>query len=128
MKSGKFIKIQDGVIIRRERLEGYHKDKYDPNGCHYYVAMYNKRKKRYDMFPTSHYIDPAKTADLRNKRAILMRIKGAPGLSTVYRVARTKNIHGQPFRSDDFPKEYVGQLNIFQQAKLRRFAKTKGKK
>ena len=98
------------------------------NGCHYYVAMYNKRKKRYDMFPTSHYIDPAKTADLRNKRAILMRIKGAPGLSTVYRVARTKNIHGQPFRDDGFKKEIVGQLNVFQQIRLRRFARTKGKK
>ena len=47
MDSGKFIKIQDGVIIRRNSLTGYHKDKYDPKGCHYYVALYNKKPKAY---------------------------------------------------------------------------------
>ena len=29
MKSGQFIKIQDGTIIRKDSLTGYHKDKYE---------------------------------------------------------------------------------------------------
>ena len=38
----KFVKIQDGVIIKKESLKGYHKDKYDPKGVHYkvYTIMY----------------------------------------------------------------------------------------
>ena len=74
--NGKFVKIQDGVIIRQDKLKGYKRDKYDPNGVHYYVAIFNQDKLSYDLYPTSHYIDPARAADVRNKRAILMNIKG----------------------------------------------------
>ncbi len=116
----KFVKIQDGVIIKRDSLDPYHKSKYDPRGCHYYVAMYDEKRKSYDMYATSHYIDPAKAADVRNKRAIVMRIKGASGLSTVYNYARKKNIHGQRFRNLD-NMEIVGQLTPYQEKRFKAF-------
>ena len=123
MISGKFIKIQDGVIIKRESLKGYHKDKYDPNGCHYYVAMYNKKTGYYDMHPTSHYVDPKKKTDVRKGRAILMKVKGVDGYSTVYKQPRRKDIHGQPF-TDNFSKyETAGFLSSHQLERLRKFIK-----
>jgi len=121
MKSGKFIKIQDGIIIRRDSLSGYRKDKYDPNGCHYYIAMYNKKTDCFDMYPTSHYVDPKKRTDLKKGRAILMKIKGADGYSTVYKQARTKDIHGQPFRKNFTNYESVGVLSDFQKKRLKAF-------
>lgn len=121
----KLVKITDGVIIRRDSLSGYKKDKYDPRGCHYYIAVYNDKKKRYDMYPTSHYIDPAKQADVRNKRAILMKIKGVKGASTVYKIPRSKDVNGQPFRDDVTRTEYVGKLTPYQQKRLKNFIKKK---
>ena len=121
MKSGNVIKIQDGVIIRRESLEGYRKELYDPNGCHFYIVMKNKRTGNYDMYPTSHYIDPKKRTDVRKGRAILMNIKGMDGLSTVYKQSRTKNIHGQPFRKDFNKYEPVAVLTEFQKKRLKSF-------
>lgn len=125
MDSGKFIKIQDGVIIRRDSLTGYHKDKYDPNGCHYYVALYNKKTKAYNMYPTSHYVDPKKKTDVKKGRAILMKVKGADGFSTVYKQARTKDIHGQPFRRDFKKYESIGFLSNYQKKRLKEFLKKK---
>lgn len=123
MKSGKFIKIQDGTIIRRDSLTGYHKDKYDPKGFHYYIAMYNKRKGIYYMYPTSHYIDPKKKTDVKKGRAILMKVKGTDGYSTVYKQPRKKDIHGQPF-TDKFSKyESVGTLSDYQLERLKKFIK-----
>lgn len=116
----KFVKIQDGVIIKRDSLDPYHKSKYDPRGCHYYIAMYDEKRKAYDMYATSHYIDPAKAADVRNKRAIVMRIKGASGFSTVYNYARKKNVHGQRFRNLN-NMEIVGQLTPYQEKRFKAF-------
>ena len=48
MQSGKFIKIQDGTIIRRDSLTGYHKDKYDPNGCPYAFLLIYTTVKNFD--------------------------------------------------------------------------------
>ena len=121
MKSGKFIKIKEGTIIRRDSLEGYHKDMYDPNGCHYYIVMRNSKTGNYDMYPTSHYVDPKKRTDVRKGRAILMKIKGADGLSTVYKQSRTKDIHGQPFRKDFNKYEFVAFLSDFQKKRLKSF-------
>ena len=119
---GKFVKIQDGVIIRSDSLEGYKRDKYDPKGVHYYVALYNGYHKRYDLYPTSHYVDPAKAADVRNKRAILMNIEGANGFSTVYGVARKHDINRQPFR-DESRMTSVGKLTDYQMKRLKSFIK-----
>ena len=121
MKNGKFIKIQDGVIIKRDSLRGYHKDKYDPRACHYYIAMFDEKTKSYSMYPTSHYIDPAKATDVKRNRAILMKIKGAPGISTVYKQPRKKDVNGQLF-SEDFKKyETVGLLTTYQKKRLKQF-------
>lgn len=121
MKEGKFVKIQDGIIIKRSSLSGFRKDKYDPNACHYYIALYDSKNKSYSMHPTSHYIDPSKVTDIKRKRAILMNIKGAPGPSTVYKQPRKKDIHGQYF-TDKFSKyETVGCLTDYQQKRLKRF-------
>ena len=125
MQSGKFIKIQDGTIIKRDSLTGYHKDKYDPNGCHYYIAMYNKKTKSYDMHPTSHYVDPKKKTDIRKGRAIMMKVKGADGYSTVYKQARKKDIHGQPFRANFRKYDTVGNLTNYQLNRLKKFVKKK---
>ena len=127
MKTSKLIKINDGVIIKRERLTGYKKDKYDPKACHYYIALYNKKKQAYAMYPTSHYIDPSKATDVKRGKAILMKIKGAPGVSTVYKIPRTKDVHGQPFKSDTVKAEYVGRLTKWQQRKLKKFISKKKK-
>ena len=121
MQSGKFIKIQDGTIIKRDSLTGYHKDKYDPNGCHYYIAMYNKKTNSYHMHPTSHYVDPKKKTDIRKGRAIIMKIKGADGYSTVYKQARKHNVHGQPFRQDFKKFETVGVLSNYQKKRFKAF-------
>lgn len=121
MKNGNFIKIQDGIIIKRESLKGYHKDKYDSKACHYYVALYDSKTKTYSMYPTSHYVDPKKATDIKRNRAILMRIKGAPGVSTVYRQPRKKDVNGQPF-TDKFNRyEKVGLLSNYQQNRLKDF-------
>ena len=84
--------------MRIIKLKGYHKEKYDANGCHYYIAIHNSKTDSYNMYPTSHYIDPKKKTDVKKGRAILLKIKGADGYSTVYKQARTKDVHGQPFR------------------------------
>lgn len=118
----RFVKIRDGVIIRKESLDPYHRSKYDPRGCHYYIAMYNPKRDAYDMYATSHYVDPAKVADVRNKRAITMRIQGASGLSTVYNYAHTKDIHGQRFKTDDLKRvEVVGRLTPYQEKRFKSF-------
>lgn len=124
---GKFVKIQDGVIIKRESLAGYKKKLYDPRGVHFYVALYSKKKRAYDMYPTSHYVDPSKSTDVRNGRAILMNIKGANGLSTVYKIPRTKDVNGQLFQSDSrmIP---VGTLTPYQIKRLRGFTERKNHK
>ena len=127
MQSGKFIKIQDGTIIRRDSLTGYHKDKYDPNGCHYYIAMYNKRSNSYHMYPTSHYVDPKKKTDIRKGRAIIMKIKGADGYSTVYKQARKHDIHGQPFRENFKKYEKAGKLSPYQLKRFKSFIARKKK-
>jgi len=127
MQSGKFIKIQDGTIIRRDSLTGYHKDKYDPNGCHYYIAIYNKKTKSYDMHPTSHYVDPKKKTDIKKGRAIIMKVKGADGYSTVYKQARKKDIHGQPFRENFKKYEEAGKLSPYQLKRLKSFIARKKK-
>lgn len=119
-----FVKIQDGVIIKKESLKGYHKDKYDPKGVHYYIALYDKKKKQYSLYPTSHYVDPSKSADVRNKRAILMKIKGANGVSTVYGIPRKKDIHGQPFK-DLSKATAVGKLTPYQQKRFKKFINKK---
>lgn len=121
MKNGKFVKIQDGVIIKKSSLRGYHKDKYDPQGCHYYIALYDSNCKSYSMYPTSHYIDPAKETDIKRKRAILMKIKGAPGVSTVYRQPRKKDVNGNYFRENFQKYESVGQLTQYQQKRFKKF-------
>lgn len=121
----KLVKIKDGVIIRRDSLKGYKKEKYDPNGCHYYIAVYNSNKNRYDMYPTSHYIDPKKKADVRNKRAILLNIKGASGLSTAYKIPRSKDVNGQYFKDNVSKTEYVGRLTPYQQRRFKNFIKRK---
>ena len=128
MKNGKFVKIQDGVIIKKDSLTGYRKDKYDPRGCHYYIAMYDTNKKSYSMYPTSHYIDPAKATDVRRKRAILMNIKGAPGMSTVYNQPRKKDVNGNYFKDSFQRYESVGQLTKYQQRRLKLFLKSSSQK
>ena len=120
----KFVKIQDGVIIKKESLKGYRKDKYDPKGVHYYIALFDKKKKQYSLYPTSHYVDPSKAADVRNKRAILMKIKGANGVSTVYGIPRKKDIHGQPFK-DLSKATAVGKLTPYQQKRFKKFISKK---
>lgn len=123
MKTGRFIKINDGIIIKKQSLVGYHKAKYDPNGCHYYIVMRNKNKATYNMYPTSHYIDPKKKTDVKKGNAILMKIKGMDGLTTVYKQPRTKDIHGQPFM-DNFKKfETAGMLSDYQIKKLKKWIK-----
>ena len=42
------------------------------------------------MHPTSHYVDPKKKTDIKKGRAIIMKVKGADGYSTVYKQARKK--------------------------------------
>ena len=121
----KFVKIQDGTIIKRESLSGYKKEKYDPNGCHYYIALFNEKKGRYDMYPTSHYIDPKKQADIANNRAIKMKIKGAKGITTVYGIPRVKDVNGQPFRDNVKRTEHVGELSRRQQRILKKFIEKK---
>ena len=125
MKTGHFIKIQDGTIIRRDSLRGYHKDKYDPNGCHYYVAIKNLKTNTYSMYPTSHYVDPKKKTDVKKGRAILMKIKGADGYSTIYKQARTKDVHGQPFNKNFSKYEFVGTLTNYQKKRLKEFLRKK---
>ena len=93
----------------------------DPKACHYYVALYDSKSKSYSMYPTSHYVDPQKVTDIKRNRAILMRIKGAPGVSTVYRQPRKKDVHGQAF-TDKFNRyEKVGSLSHYQQNRLKNF-------
>lgn len=118
--NGKFVKIQDGVIIRQDKLKGYKRDKYDPNGVHYYVAIFNQDKLSYDLYPTSHYVDPARAADVRNRRAILMNIKGKDGMSVVYRIPRTRDVHGQYFKNE-MRMTPIGQLSKYQMKRLRAF-------
>ena len=125
MKTGQFIKIQDGTIIRRDSLSGYHKDKYDPKGFHYYIAIKNEKDNTYAMYPTSHYIDPAKKTDVRRGRAILLKIKGFNEYSTVYKQPRKHNIHGQPFGEDFKLFEKAGQLTAYQLKKFKKFIKKK---
>ena len=125
MKTGNFIKIQDGTIIRRESLTGYHKELYNPRGFHYYIAIQNENRGYYDMYPTSHYIDPKKQTDVRKGRAILMNIKGVKGLSTVYKQPRTKDIHGQRFGKDFNKYEFVTVLSDFQKKRLKSFLNKK---
>ncbi len=79
------------------------------------------------MYPTSHYIDPAWQADVRNKRAILLNLQGTKGVSTVYKIPRSKDINGQPFKDDVSRTEYVGQLTPYQQRRLKNFIKRKWK-
>ena len=121
MKTGQFIKIQDGTIIRKDSLSGYHKDKYDPRGFHYYVAIKNEKDNTYSMHPTSHYIDPAKKTDVRKGRAILLKIKGFNEYSTVYKQPRKHDIHGQPFRKSFNKYEYAGSLSNYQLNRLKKF-------
>lgn len=108
------------MIIKRDSLKGYHKEKYDPKGVHYYIAIYDKKKKAYALYPTSHYADPSKVADIRNKRAILMKIDGGNGYSTVYRIPRTKDINGQPFK-DCKNMLSVGTLTDYQKKRFLKF-------
>lgn len=123
----KFLKIKDGVIIKQNSLTGYHKEKYDKNGCHYYIAKYNEDRKAFDMYPTSHYIDPKKVTDIRKDRAILMKIKGVKGFSTVYNVPRSKNVHGQYFLNDN-EFEQVGELSKSQIKRFNCFINKRKKK
>lgn len=125
MKTGKFIKIQDGVIIKKESLSGYRKDKYDPKGCHYYIAIYNKKRKAYDMYPTSHYVDPSKRKDVKRGNAILMNIKGADGISTVYKRPKTVDVNNQRFYENFSKYESVGRLSDYQIKRLNSFSKSK---
>ena len=121
----KVVKIQDGTIIKKESLKGYHKEKYDPKACHLYIAIFNEKKNRYDMYPTSHYVDPKKEADIRNNRAILVKIKGVKGKTTAYKIARTKDVNGQPFKDNVKNAEFVGQLTRRQQKKFKKFINKK---
>lgn len=123
MKSGKFIKIQDGTIIRKDSLEGWRASKYDPKGCHCYIAMLNKKTGNYDMYPTSHYVDLSKQTDVRKGRAILMNIKGMRGLSTVYKQPRRKDVHGQRFKEDFKKYESIGFLTPSQMKRFKKFIK-----
>jgi len=120
----KIYKILDGMIIRPESLEGYRKDKYSPVGSHTYIAVKNEQKGRFDLYPTSHYIDPKKSADVRNKRAILMKLPMYNDLSTVYKKNRSKDIKGQPI-TDLSKFECVGQLTPYQQKRFKNFIATK---
>ena len=123
MKTGQFIKIQDGTIIKKSSLHGYHKEKYDPNAFHYYIAIKNNRNNTYSMYPTSHYIDPKKKTDVRKGRAILLKIKGFNEYTTVYKQSRKKDVHGQPFK-DNFNKyENAGNLTSYQLKRLKSFIK-----
>lgn len=123
MKTGQFIKIQDGTIIKKSSLQGYHKEKYDPNAFHYYIAIKNYRNNTYSMYPTSHYIDPKKKTDVRKGRAILLKIKGFNEYTTVYKQPRKKDVHGQPFK-DNFNKyENAGNLTSYQLKRLKSFIK-----
>lgn len=123
MKSGQFIKIQDGTIIRKDSLTGYHKNKYEPKAFHYYIAIKDNRNNSYSMYPTSHYIDPKKKTDVRKGRAILLKIKGFNEYSTVYKQPRKKEIHGQPFK-DNFNKyEKAGVLTPYQLKRFKNFVK-----
>lgn len=125
MKTGDFIKIQDGTIIKRSSLSGYHRNLYDPNGCHSYIALYNKKTKAFSMYPTSHYVDPKKQTDVKKGRAILMKLKGANGYSTVYKLPRTKDVHGHYFSNTFNSYEHVGELSSYQLNKFKRFVKKK---
>ena len=75
------------------------------------------------MYPTSHYIDPSKQADIRNKRAILLNIKGVNGLTTVYKQPRKKDINGQYFNEKFNKYELAGKLTPYQKKKFLRFIK-----
>ena len=123
MKSGKFIKIQDGVIIRKDSLKDWRATKYDPKGCHFYIAMRNSKTGNYDMYPTSHYVDLSKQTDIRKGHAILMNIKGVRGLSTVYKYPRRRNVHGQPFDPTFSKYESVGFLTPSQMKRFKKFIK-----
>lgn len=123
-QGGKFVKIQDGVIIRQDSLKGYKREKYDPRGVHYYVAVFNRKNMSYDLYPTSHYVDPARAADVRNKRAILMNIEGGNGLSTVYGIPRTRDVGGHYFK-DESRMTPVGCLTDYQMKRLKSFIKTR---
>lgn len=123
MKSGNFVKIKDGTIIRKDSLKDWRATKYDPEGCHYYIAMFNEKTKCFEMYPTSHYVDPKKKTDVRKGRAILMKIKGIDGISTVYKQARKKDIHGQPFRTDFSKYSPVGDLSVGQMKRFKKFIK-----
>ena len=123
MKTGKFIKIQDGVIIKKESLSGYRKDKYDPKGCHYYIAVLNKKRGAFDLYPTSHYVDPSKRKDVKRGNAILMNIKGADGISTVYKRPKTVDVKNQRFYINFKKYEEVGQLSKYQMKRLRDFTR-----
>ena len=120
-----FVKIQDGTIIRRESLAGYHKEVYDKNGIHFYIAFYSRKKERYDMYPTSHYIDPKKTTDIKNGRAIKMKIREMKYPTTVYKIPRVKDINGQPFKDISGKVEIVGTLSSYQQKRLLKFLNKK---
>ena len=75
------------------------------------------------MYPTSHYIDPKKKTDVRKGRAILLKIKGFNEYTTVYKQARKKDVHGQPFK-DNFNKyETAGNLTSYQLKRLKSFIK-----
>lgn len=125
MKTGDFIKIQDGTIIKRSSLKGYHKDLYDPNGCHSYIVLHNKKDNTFKMYPTSHYIDPKKQTDVKKGRAILMKLKGANGYSTVYRQPRTKDVNGHYFKKDFKKYETLGYLSRYQKKRFKEFVAKK---
>lgn len=94
-----------------------------PTGVIIILLCIIKKTKCFDMHPTSHYIDPKKKTDVRKGRAIIMRVRGADGYSTVYKQPRKKDVHGQPF-TDKFSKyENVGALSKYQLARLKRFIK-----
>ena len=125
MKTGDFIKINDGVIIKQSSLTGYHKEKYDPMGCHSYIVFHDKKSDTYKMYPTSHYVDPAKQTDVRKGRAILMKLKGAKGLSTVYKIPRTKDVGGHHFRKEFKKFEFLGCLSNSQKKRFKTFVNKK---
>lgn len=123
----KFIKIQDGIIIKKESLESWRQQKFDKSACHYYIAKYNQRTKAYDMYPTSHYVDPKKATDVKKGRAILMKLNGKE-LSTVYKIPRTKDVNGQYFKDTFSHYETVGKLTKAQQKRFETFlSKRKGR-
>ena len=49
----------------------------------------------------------------------------ADGYSTVYKQARKKDIHGQPFRANFRKYETVGNLTNYQLNRLKKFVKKK---